>query len=57
MLYGVLLKAAAGCSGINMFKSVAPIDVLPFFMQADPPSAQPDRALLPTVSIKQIAQI
>ena len=41
---GGLVLLSAGCSGINASKSVSPATfLLPGLLQADPPTAHPDR--------------
>src|SRR5207249_10776985 len=45
-MYPALVVLGAGCSGINVSKSVSPATfLLPGFMQADPPPASLDRVL------------
>jgi hypothetical protein len=52
----IVLFVAGGCSGINASKSVAPIDILPYLLQANPPPARPDCALPAEEPVQQIAQ-
>jgi len=55
-----LLLFVAGCGGINVSKSVSPLDfILPGLLQADPPPThpdQPDRDLPTKETVKLIAQ-
>jgi len=52
-----LVLLGAGCSGINVTKSVSPATfLLPGLLQADPPPANPDRDLPADESVKELAQ-
>jgi hypothetical protein len=56
-LFPVLLFVA-GCGGINVSKSVSPLDfLLPGLMQADPPAKQPDSATPAAEPVKQVAKL
>jgi len=57
ILCSALVIVAAGCSGINVQKSVSPLDfILPGLMRTDPPSAHPDQAEPAEKPVTQVAQ-
>jgi hypothetical protein len=52
-----IAAVGAGCSGINVTKSVSPATfLLPGLLKADPPKADPDRDLPVEESVTQVAQ-
>jgi hypothetical protein len=52
-----LLLVGAGCSGINMSKSISPATfLLPGLLKADPPAANPEHELPAEEHVKEIAQ-
>jgi len=52
-----LLLVGAGCSGINMSKSISPASfLLPGLLKADPPPANPERELPAEEHAREIAQ-
>jgi hypothetical protein len=58
LLCAVVMVAVTGCSGINVSKSVSPLDfILPGLLQTDPPPEHPDRSAPGEAGlVKQIAQ-
>jgi hypothetical protein len=57
IIYPALAIMAVGCSGINVQKSVSPLDfILPGLMQADPAPADPDQAPPAEEPVSQVAQ-
>ena len=51
------LWLGAGCGGINVSKSISPASfLLPGLLQADPPAANPDRALPAAEPVNEVAQ-
>jgi hypothetical protein len=56
-MFSALLAFVAGCSGINVSKSVSPATfLLPGLLQADPPPSQPDVDLPAEEPVQQFAQ-
>jgi hypothetical protein len=56
-VFPAFLLLSAGCSGINMSKSVSPATfLLPGLLQADPPPANPDREFPADAPVQQVAQ-
>jgi hypothetical protein len=53
-----LLSLTAGCGGLNVTKSISPLDFfLPGLLQADPPPEKPERVTPEDEeSLQQIAQ-
>jgi hypothetical protein len=52
-----LLLLGAGCSGINMSKSISPATfLLPGLLKADPPPAEPNPVLPAEEHVKEVAQ-
>jgi len=53
-LLPALAFVLAGCGGVTMNKTISPIDILPYLIQADPPST--NRFVSPPLSEKLIAK-
>jgi len=53
-----LLLLGAGCSGVNVSKSVSPLDfILPGLIKADPPPTQPEKPTPAAQPVVQVAKI
>jgi hypothetical protein len=53
-VYSCLSLLLIGCSGINASKSVSPMDILPFLLQADPSPALPGTVLAAVIPVEPI---